>query len=1166
MKLNIVSPNNLVFASKLLVLFFLHITSLKAQKPFSIYGQVISEGSEESLPFTNVFLEGTTLGAQSGQTGDFRIDNIPPGKYRLVFTLLGYETKIMDLDLIKEPGRMKIKLSPSAISLDEVKIVGNRNKDWERDYKKFERAFIGLNYNSKDVRILNKEAIDFKSIDNNLIATSKEPILIENKLLGYRIEYFLEDFHSNKKTTAFKGLAHFEEMDNSDEKEKWKENRLKVFKGSINDFLIALSNNQLKDRGFDAFFLRSYNAVTIPKSSLFYDITSNRHYEVIPKEIIQPMSGGLYHMNFPLPMEVVYTRRRLSNFVFPDAPHPYTMLIPRASVDFTKQGQLLDPFSIELRGAMGKNAIAEMLPKNYIPYDKESQKVPSIENLFEAKITYSRDQKIYSHTNRNAFFPGEVVRYKVYVCDAVSNRLIQSPQTLFVQLISEETGKPIFDSILKTTDEGVAWSEIPLPTNLRPGIYFIHIYSNWMRNYSSSPIHEKEIWVESKTPTYVEDKNSKLKLQVGFFPEGGQSIWGSPSTMGIKITPNSGNGYQGEVVDSKNQTVSHFKTSKLGIGHFTLTNSKSNPLHVEILGQSFSLPVPENDAFMLHVDNSSNDLIKVSLSASKSSMGQKVHFLLQSQGRIYAMESLELEKGQAEFSIKKKNLPTGVYQLTAFDQLQTPRAERLIFISSEPSKSTVKMEIMIGESANVLTLKLISEEGLHGEFSISATDASLYNDSPFQENIESYLLLSSELRGQVESPAYYFKDDSLQTLEALDDLLLTQGWRRYRWSDIQKEQNPERDFKEFQPLKFAGTLYSDPSKTKTFKNTRISFVDRRGNLAPISIKTNSEGRFNLPDLDFSGELHLLAKLEGRKNKNAKGFILWEETFPAFQKGIPVRTKSTGRNHLLSAKAHELRGRSDSTISKTYQLEGVTVTAAKKMDFDLDSQGNTLVKLYDIPDHFILMDEKNLGNNIIQIIQGRIPSLVISDGPKGFIYSNHRGNSLMSGSSFSHSEVFDDKSGGKTNDNPPLFLLDGIKVPAPRDQSSLLMSINPKDIDRIDWLDGVHSAVYGIQGGNGVIAIYTKKGNGAAQAVKTETLLQVRLDGFEGYKEYYETQTSMHPDEKGEQLWIPSIKMETGQNKSFSIDSKYDQLLISIQGILENGQPVSTQRVLKLHSP
>jgi hypothetical protein len=327
----------------------------------------VTEKGTTIIPGASIFIEGTTMGTQSDAKGHYVLKNIPPGRHRLVASMVGYVPKLV---LIEFPGKiteLNINLEEDNKTLDEVRVVGSQDKLWEKQFREFEKGFLGESYNRKEVLITNKEVVDFTESSDAFSAKASQPLQIINKSLGYKVTYFMDNFEKTNSLTSFKGLASFEKLVPEDAKQerRWKRNREEAYEGSLKHFLKALGDNRIEEEGFNAFLLKPEYLNNL-RRGLFFDRNNERHVAFKTTDLIGITTpDGLTMLNWKIPMEIVYNRKRTMRPIFMDAPYPYTILIPKGPIQVTSAGDLMNPYSIEMRGEMGKIGMADLLPLDF---------------------------------------------------------------------------------------------------------------------------------------------------------------------------------------------------------------------------------------------------------------------------------------------------------------------------------------------------------------------------------------------------------------------------------------------------------------------------------------------------------------------------------------------------------------------------------------------------------------------------------------------------------------------------------------------------------------------------------------------------------------------------------------------------------------------------------
>jgi hypothetical protein len=351
---------------RLLTLLFLAPFFVLAQQKFQLTGSVTEKGTTIILG-ASIFIEGTTMGTQSDVTGHYVLKNIPPGRHRLVASMVGYVPKLVLIDFPGKITELNINLEEDNKTLDEVRVIGSQDKLWEKQFREFEKGFLGESYNHREVYITNKEVVDFNEMEDAFSAKASQPLQIINKSLGYKVTYFMDNFEKTNSLTSFKGLASFEKLVPEDAKQerKWKRNREEAYEGSLKHFLKALGDNRIEEEGFNAYLLKPEYLNNL-RRGLFFDRNNERHVAFKTMELIGITTpDGLTMLNWKIPMEIVYNRKRVTRPIFMDAPYPYTILIPRGPIQITSAGDLMNPYSIEMRGEMGKIGMADLLPLDF---------------------------------------------------------------------------------------------------------------------------------------------------------------------------------------------------------------------------------------------------------------------------------------------------------------------------------------------------------------------------------------------------------------------------------------------------------------------------------------------------------------------------------------------------------------------------------------------------------------------------------------------------------------------------------------------------------------------------------------------------------------------------------------------------------------------------------
>ena len=211
----------------------------------------------EAIAGSSVFISNTSRGTVSDKEGNFELNDIPSGRYELVVSSVGYETNVYSFSSDQLPLKLRIEMQVRVRELENVTIEPSVEEGWDKWGMMFTNNFVGQTPNAAQCRIRNKEKIRFRYFrkSNRIIAYCDEPLVLENKALGYKLTYQLENFEVDfrKGVSTFAGYPLFEELDKGRKapKSKYVHARDKSYYGSMLHFMRSLYANSLADEGFE---------------------------------------------------------------------------------------------------------------------------------------------------------------------------------------------------------------------------------------------------------------------------------------------------------------------------------------------------------------------------------------------------------------------------------------------------------------------------------------------------------------------------------------------------------------------------------------------------------------------------------------------------------------------------------------------------------------------------------------------------------------------------------------------------------------------------------------------------------------------------------------------------------------------------------------------------
>lgn len=357
------------FGFTLLVLCYSQ-TCAQSLSPATIQGRVVDDITGEPLHGAHVFLSGTRIGTVTNPSGRFYIDRIPPGSYRLVVSIIGYERAPIEIVLREAEERTYMRrLKPVIYRMNEL-YVRNPDRRWERYLNRFERLFLGETPLADNATILNPEVLRFNSRWWGLFeAEAMAPLIIENQSLGYRIVYHIQEFRHSSSRTRWTGDSYFEDMTpaNAEEAEYWKKNREEAFEGSLRHFLLSLSHLQLRQNGFLLYEQRKDMHGTYRRNS----------FRLNPERVVRKLGDDpFYHLSFNDRLEIIYAcqgedtrypRWYNQQNRAPARVQTSYLQLNRRPVTIDPNGEIVETYGATRFGYHSFQRVADKTPKDYRP-------------------------------------------------------------------------------------------------------------------------------------------------------------------------------------------------------------------------------------------------------------------------------------------------------------------------------------------------------------------------------------------------------------------------------------------------------------------------------------------------------------------------------------------------------------------------------------------------------------------------------------------------------------------------------------------------------------------------------------------------------------------------------------------------------------------------------
>ncbi|MFC7666129.1 carboxypeptidase-like regulatory domain-containing protein [Hymenobacter humi] len=485
-----------------------------------------------------------------------------------------------------------------------------------------------------------------------------------------------------------------------------------------------------------------------------------------------------------------------------------------------------------------------------------------------------------------------------------ATRLDSLSQVLHVDLLSPD--KKVVARRTLRLQGGRASGDLDIADTLGAGTYVLRAYTNWMRNAGDSFVYSRRlsIWPASPlgpqepsapaTGTPSKSKSSAAnKPDVQFFPEGGYLVEGMPGVVACKATDASGRGLavRGQILNAQNAVVvPNFSSRHAGMGRFSFVPGAGQRYRARLMlpdGSTAEYPLPavQPTGYTLHVvENAENFLVEARYrGAAGTPAPGPVQLLTQVRGVVaYPGPRSLTADAPASWKMPKKNYPNGIVHFTLFDAEGTPRCERLAFVQNGPSALRITVtadQPSYGAHAPVqLTVRVADAAGqpVATNLSVAVSDAGLSALDPNAETIASNLLLTSDLVGYVENPGYYFREQSAATAQALDDLLLTQGWRRFVWKEVLAGQKPLVRYVPEQEVSLTGQVVSAQG-SRPIPNSQLTFLQMKPVKNVATATTDAEGRFTFSG--FAVRDTAVITLQARRSQGGSNVIIRPDNGP-----------------------------------------------------------------------------------------------------------------------------------------------------------------------------------------------------------------------------------------------------------------------------------------------
>lgn len=758
--------------------------------------------------------------------------------------------------------------------------------------------------------------------------------------------------------------------------------------------------------------------------------------------------------------------------------------------------------------------------------------------ITEKFIQYQQDhlhEKIYVHTDKDFYLAGETVWFKIYITDAFFNRPLPMSKIAYVEMINNKG--PLLQSAIDINGNSATGNgSFTIPVSALSGEYIFTAYTNWMKNYNDVFFFRKKITIVNTLNNYLTNSEpGKDTVVIKFYPEGGNLVNGLQSRVAFQISDRRDYAapMQGAIINGANDTVAKFKTAQNCTGSFYFTPQKGNTYKAVLINTPApyiaKLPVIYEQGYVISCKEEGGDKVHITVQSNIENSGS-VYLLAHTRQVLKDFQKSYFDnKKQAEFFTDISSLGDGITHFTIFDNERRPVCERLFF--KQPTKkattqlTAAKSTYDRREKAE-LTIAVKDEEGnpLQANMSASVFLIDSLQQLPV-DDIASYLLLYSDLDNNLIQPPLHLKTNVLSDKEALDQLMLVNGWRRFRWEDVFNnkpcfEYLPET---EGQVVKAAVIRRNDGLPAKAV----ASFISVPGKNFILGNAVSSN----------DGNVNFIIKKSFQRNEmilQTANPVDDNYTFDVNPYYISNRIPVPKSNFIVSNDLiNQLQQRS------TYMQVENSFNLENKRRFPASGFEDT-TSFYGKPDREYKLDDFTRFLTMEEVLKEFVGEITVKKQGESFFFR------------------VKDKNMGGFFETDPMILIDGVPV----FDATRMMKFDPLKINTIDVVESKYfhnSQVY-----DGIVSFRTYEGDLAGYELNPNAIV-IEYNAIQKHQEYYSPQyeneqqkKSRMPDFRNVLLWQPNINTTvdgTAKINFYTSDYK-GKFMVYVQGLSSSGLPVS----------
>jgi hypothetical protein len=762
-----------------------------------------------------------------------------------------------------------------------------------------------------------------------------------------------------------------------------------------------------------------------------------------------------------------------------------------------------------------------------------SARTQSLDSTLSKIATNYQPEKVYLQYDKSSYYVGETIWFKAYLMQGMFPT--GESKNLYVDWIADN-GTVLSHTVSPVVDAGTN-GQFEVPAEYNSDFIHVRAYTRWMLNFDTAFVYSKDIRILPKDPVTTKTTLSIIP-SIQFFPEGGDLVAGVVNRVAFKANDQFGRPVKvkAKLFDSKGTLVQSASSIHDGMGSFVFAPQAGAFYNVKWTDEknvehTSNLPSIKPSGVSIQVGLEDKKRVVVINAGSQIENLKQVHLVgTMNQTLIFKNDILLNENSSAKRIIPTTNLPSGILTFTLFDNSWNAIAERITFINNNDYSFQPKMEVqrwgLSKRKRNEIEIS-VPDSLQDANLSISVTDAAIEKDTT--DNIVSHFLLSSEIRGKVYNPAYYFFNNSDSLSQHLDLVMLTNGWRRFKWEDVVKGKLPEIKYpKDTSYLTLSGKVFGVAKSQLSGKESIALIVKDTTGSKMMIMGINPDGTFGDPNLILFDTLKVYYSLKSKFLTQAEARFMVDRlptpNYSAFSKNFIYANKifdTTGTSHhsLLASKLLELANIDRGHVMKTVVIQTTKKPTVQVMD---EKYSSGMFKGGD-GYQFDLVNDPLAGSymDIFSYLQGKVAGLQINTA------SNPPSLSWRGGS--------------------PAVYLDEMQTDV-----DMISGVPVSDIAYVKVFRPPFMGGYG--GGNGAIAIYTRKGGDQATS-KGGGLSSNTVAGYTPIKQFYSPNYDRfdprndHLDIRTTLYWNPMISTNA-KNKSVKLNFYNNDVTKSFRVVIE----------------